>query len=134
MKYRLKSLIKKPSDRLLMKYWQEVVKARAGYRCVICGKGNPYLNAHHIFSKSHRGTKYDPDNGLCLCSGHHSLNNDSVHKDPMFWPRAFAKGIKTQKDFEILERRAKTPAKCDPNLELIALKSELKKYDNTLDA
>lgn len=107
-KFRLNTLIKKPSDRQLMALWQRVVKLRAKERCEVCGK-TEYLNAHHIFSKSHRSTRYDPDNGMALCSGHHSLNNDSVHKDPMFWPHAFKRGIRTIKDFEKLERRAKTP-------------------------
>jgi len=72
----------------LDKLWSEIVKQRAGYRCefrvpgVRCKK-TTYLNAHHIFSRSNLSVRWDLDNGVCLCSGHHTLNNNSAHKAPV---------------------------------------------------
>jgi hypothetical protein len=127
MKFRLKTLIKQPTDKQLLKLWREVALLRAKGSCEFCGRQGETLNAHHIFSRSHRSTRYDPDNAIILCAYHHALGNDSAHKDPMFWPNALKKGIRTLKDFEILERRAKTPAKIDMQLEKLALETELRK-------
>ncbi|GAG32481.1 unnamed protein product, partial [marine sediment metagenome] len=41
-----------------------------------------YLNTHHIFSRSNLSVRWDLNNGVCLCSGHHTLNNNSAHKAP----------------------------------------------------
>lgn len=129
MKFKLHSLIKKPSDRQLLGLWQEIVKTRAKYRCEYpnCIK-NQYLNAHHIYSRSHKSTRYDPDNGICLCSGHHSLNNNSAHKNPDFKEIIINSGIRSKQFWDILERKAKSPAKLDLSMELLYLTNELKKY------
>ncbi len=71
----------------LDKLWAEIIKQRAGNRCehrtyaVRCKKIT-YLNTHHIFSRSNLSVRWDLDNGVCLCSGHHTLNNCSAHKAP----------------------------------------------------
>jgi len=64
---------------------------------------------------------------LCLCSGHHSLNTDSAHKDPFFILRIIERGIRTKEFLERLERRAKSPAKLDLNLVKLDLENELRK-------
>lgn len=69
---------KKECDKL----WAELVKKRADYKCEYCGKTN-YLNAHHIYSRSNNSTRHDPENGIALCSGHHTLSSQfSAHKTP----------------------------------------------------
>lgn len=63
--------------------WSELVKMRAGYKCEYCWKTS-YLNSHHIFSRNNYSTRFDPDNWICLCSWHHTLNsNFSAHKTPL---------------------------------------------------
>ncbi len=127
-KYHLKTLLKVPSDKLLMNLWQEVVKKRAGYKCEYpdCRK-TEYLNAHHFFSRSRAATKYDPDNGLSLCAEHHSLGNRSAHKDPLFKDVIITYGVRDDKWLEILQRRAFTPMKIDRNLIKLDLENELKR-------
>jgi len=68
----------------LDKLWSEIVKQRAANVCEYkaCSK-TTYLNAHHIFSRSNLSVRWDLDNGICLCSGHHTLTNNSAHKSPI---------------------------------------------------
>ena len=61
----------------------KLIKIRAGFKCEYCG-ATKYLNAHHIFTRNNYSTRYDLDNGICLCSKHHTLDsNFSAHKTPM---------------------------------------------------
>ncbi len=129
MKYHLKTLLQRPSDKELLSIWQEIIKVRAKYKCEYpnCRK-TEYLNAHHIHSKSKKSTRYDTDNGICLCSGHHSLNNNSAHKDPDFKSILIENNIRTKEFFEKLRYRAFQPAKLDLNLIKLDLLNQLKKY------
>ena len=62
--------------------WSLLVKLRAGMKCEYCGKTSP-LNSHHIFSRSKKSTRWLPDNGICLCVGHHTFSSTfSAHKTP----------------------------------------------------
>jgi hypothetical protein len=41
------------------------------------------LNSHHIYSRSNRSTRWDLENGVCLCVGHHTFSTKfSAHKTP----------------------------------------------------
>jgi 5-methylcytosine-specific restriction endonuclease McrA len=63
----------------LDKLWSESVRKRDG-KCMYCGSKD-YLNAHHIFSRSNRSTRWDINNGITLCSGHHKFSSTfSAHK------------------------------------------------------
>lgn len=63
--------------------WSELVKMRAWYKCEYCWKTS-HLNSHHIFSRTNYTTRFDLDNGICLCSWHHTLlSNFSAHKTPL---------------------------------------------------
>ena len=86
----------------LDKLWAEIVKQRAGYKCEYCRK-TTYLNTHHIFSRSNLSVRWDLDNGICLCSGHHTLSNDSAHKSPV----EFVEWIKEMWGIEWYERLRK---------------------------
>lgn len=121
---------KKQLEKECMNLWQKIVKLRAGNKCEFpCCNKTEYLNAHHIYSRSRRSVRYDIDNGICLCAGHHSLNNDSAHKNPDFKETIIKNKVRTKNFWDILERKAKIPAKLDLKLELLYLKNELKKYD-----
>lgn len=62
--------------------WSELVKLRAGNKCEYCGKKSP-LNSHHIFSRSKKSTRWLPENGICLCVGHHTFSSTfSAHLTP----------------------------------------------------
>ena len=67
--------------------WSLLVKLRAGMKCEIenC-KHKPTLNSHHIFSRKNRSTRWDVNNGICLCVGHHTMSSKkSAHGNPIWF-------------------------------------------------
>ena len=67
---------KKGVDGKLDKAWSKLVKLRAGMKCEIQGcKHKPTLNSHHIFSRKNAATRWDVNNGICLCVGHHTMSS-----------------------------------------------------------
>lgn len=63
--------------------WAKLVKLKAGLKCEYCGTTTKQLHSHHIFSRSKKSTRWDIDNGICLCAGHHVLSSTfSAHKTP----------------------------------------------------
>lgn len=52
------------------KVWSLAVKIRAGHRCEYC-LGSRCLNSHHYFGRRYQATRYDIQNGFCLCADHH---------------------------------------------------------------
>jgi len=60
--------------------WSECVKIRDWYKCAYCGK-KEHLNSHHLFTRSRKSTRWDIDNGISLCSWHHTLSSTfSAHQ------------------------------------------------------
>lgn len=81
--------------------WGKAVKMQ-GY-CSYCGKRPPevVLHPHHIYSRRHFSTRWDIENGCCLCSGCHLF---FAHKDV----QEFADWLRNRKGAEELEKlRAK---------------------------
>lgn len=63
--------------------WSELVKLKAGWCCEYCGKTR-YVQSHHIFSRSKKSVRWDVQNGVALCAGHHTLSSTfSAHKTPL---------------------------------------------------
>jgi len=104
---------KKVSDRHLLKLWAEKVKERSGYRCEYpcCTVRTSQLHPHHIYSRRHAATRYDPDNGMCLCAHHHTLGSESAHHDPDFKEKIIAGGVRTRVDFDFLRYKKETITK-----------------------
>ena len=46
--------------------WSRVV--RIGGRCEYCGCVDKKLDAHHIYSRSNKSTRWELENGICLCA------------------------------------------------------------------
>lgn len=94
----------------------KLVKIRAGFKCEYCW-GTKYLNSHHIFTRNNYSTRYDLDNGICLCSKHHTLDsNFSAHKTPM----EFSEWIMEERGRERYDRlKAKTKALWDKDYDKI---------------
>jgi len=65
--------------------WSKLVKLRANMKCEIQGcTHKPTLNSHHIFSRKNRSTRWDVENGICLCIGHHTMSSKfSAHGNPI---------------------------------------------------
>ena len=78
-KYRKKS--KKTKLKLkLGKSWSE--KVRSIGKCEFCG-GTEFLNAHHHYGKRAESTRWDLDNGVCLCPNCHTFSSVfSAHQTP----------------------------------------------------
>ncbi len=67
--------------------WKAVVKKNAGGKCEApeeC-KTVKFLNAHHIEGyMTNKGLRYNPRNGVLLCSSHHKFKSFSAHKSFIF--------------------------------------------------
>ena len=72
----MKSADRKRLEKKLDAVWSEKVRAK-GY-CEHCGARDKTLQAHHLYSRKHKGTRWDIDNGVCLCVGCHLY---IAHKD-----------------------------------------------------
>ena len=122
---------KKRLEKECMKLWAEIVKVRAKGVCEYpnCNR-RQNLNAHHLFTRAKNSTRYDLDNGICLCSYHHTLGAEGAHRDPEFKEIIVNAGVRTEQFFKILRRKAFTAQKLDLKLELLYLKKEREKYDN----
>ena len=83
----------------LDKLWAILVKLQVGGKCERCGS-TEHLNSHHIFSRSNLSVRWDLDNGVCLCVGHHTFGRWSAHKAPIW----FIEWIKEKRGIEWYER------------------------------
>jgi len=107
---------KSVSDKHLLKLWGEVVKLRAGNKCEYpnCHVQAKYLNPHHYYSKRNTSTRYDPKNGICLCSYHHTLGVEAAHKDPNFKDIIITSGVRSEDwHWDITERKNRVVKKND---------------------
>jgi len=52
--------------------WAKKVKARAGYRCELCGRSEERMFADHIKEIKDDGSFLDIRNGQCLCGSCHT--------------------------------------------------------------
>lgn len=87
-------------DGKLDEAWSKLVKLRAGNKCEYCGKTSP-LNSHHIFSRSKKSTRWLPENGVCLCVGHHTFSSGfSAHKTPL----EFVDWLTNKKGVDFIDR------------------------------
>ena len=82
--------------------WSKLVKIRAWNKCEVdgCWK-TTYLNSHHIFTRMNYATRFDLDNWICLCTGHHTFSNHfSAHRTPTeFTERVIKKRWKKRYDW-----------------------------------
>ncbi|MDP2763194.1 MAG: hypothetical protein Q8O27_01615 [Enterobacteriaceae bacterium] len=125
---KIKTNYDRPTKQELDKLWRECVLLKYGKKCEypLCNKVE-FLNVHHIYSRSRMSTRWEIDNAIILCSGHHSLNNDSAHKDPDFKDILIKNDVRTKEFFDKLRFRAFQPAKLDLNAIKIYLLNELKR-------
>ena len=71
---------RKTLNRKLLILWSLIV--RLGGKCEKCGT-NQKLNAHHHYGKRALSTRWDTNNGICLCAGHHIFSTVfSAHQTP----------------------------------------------------
>ena len=74
-----------PKLKLCDNLWSRLVKVRAGFKCEHCWKTDK-LNSHHLFTRTNYSTRFDLDNGICLCAGCHTMSSKfSAHWTPMIF-------------------------------------------------
>jgi len=74
--------LKKKADKL----WAEYIKSRQNFTCEKCDRSDRQIQYHHFYGRRIMATRYDPDNGFCLCASCHKLDIHSAHEDPQtFW-------------------------------------------------
>ena len=118
-------------NRKLDEAWSLLVKIRAGYKCEYCGSERE-LNSHHIYSRANFATRWDVENGICLCVGHHTFNNQfSAHRTPI----EFTKWLEKVKGVDFLlalkfKALSRQNLGMDDKLELLQnFKEEIKKSE-----
>ena len=65
--------------------WREKVLSRDNYKCVVCGNGPRYLNAHHLVPSLFKEYQFFENNGVTLCPTCHTLGKFSAHKNPLWF-------------------------------------------------
>jgi hypothetical protein len=74
---------RKTLEKKLDGLWSESIKVIAGYRCEVCGRTKKRLNSHHFFGRRAKSTRWDTQNGFCLCAGCHVFSSVfSAHQTP----------------------------------------------------
>jgi hypothetical protein len=61
--------------------WSEIIKS-TGY-CEKCGRTNVQLHPHHVIGRRNLILRWDLWNGICLCSGCHTMGIGSAHQDSL---------------------------------------------------
>jgi hypothetical protein len=52
---------------LLDTLFSEAVRIRDGHTCQYCGRSTKSAQTHHIFTRTNMSTRFDMENGICLC-------------------------------------------------------------------
>jgi 5-methylcytosine-specific restriction endonuclease McrA len=112
----------KQTIKYLDKLWSQIVRSRG--KCERCGKTTG-LQAAHIISRTHKNTRWDLENGLCLCGGCHIF---FAHKEPLEFAE-FVRDRLGQKNYDNLRARGQMIAK---GLDLEAIKLYLENEDNKI--
>ncbi len=64
------------AKRQLDKLWSAYIKQRDGF-CQFCFRVEGMMNAHHLFSRRHTATRWEPNNGVLVCyTCHNTAHND----------------------------------------------------------
>jgi len=103
--------------------WSLAVITRDKRTCQICGKFGD--NPHHIKPRANKAVRHDLDNGVTLCSEHHTIGDYSAHRAPMWFINRMAvkKGAAW---YYNLEKRARVIEKPDYQERIKELKEYLK--------
>lgn len=111
--------------------WSKLVKLRAGKKCEYCGKTSP-LNSHHIFSRSNKSVRWDIENGVCLCVGHHTFSSTfSAHKTSVeftYWLEE-QKGKEFMQELSLRAHSVKKWTKFEKEELLNELNEKIKNHD-----
>ena len=123
---------KKGVDGKLDDAWSLLVKLKVGRRCEYCGTTTKKIESHHIFGRSNKSTRWDVNNGVSLCFGHHvGYSTFSAHKTPLDFFRWLYK-YKGNDFVDRIEFKSKGLGKFttfEKEIMLKELQEEIKKYN-----
>ncbi len=119
----------KPADRLFSLY----IREKAGWKCKRCGKlckvnGEwiAKLENSHYFGRAHGNTRYDEKNCYALCgSCHKRMGGYKRSEDGEY--DLWVKELLGEKEYKNLKIRANSYHKKDEKLDLLFVKSLIKK-------
>lgn len=100
---------RKGLEKKLDKLWSKIILAKNPV-CIFPKCGRPAVNAHHIFSRRNKGTRWLPENGAALCAGHHTFSSNSAHQNPYEFYE-FIKDRMGDQAFQILRMKTQTSTK-----------------------
>lgn len=101
----------KKQDKILLNLWKEICLIRANHRCELCGKNDAKLDVHHIFGRRKKSTRYDPQNGIVLCSFRcHKYGKSSPHESPETFRRKLIERM-GRIPYEALYQKSQRPVK-----------------------
>lgn len=84
MKKRRKPNKQRSEDRRQLTAWSRAVRARAEFKCELCGCTHKYLNSHHIIGKRYRPFRYALENGVAVCPKCHKWGiGYAAHENPI---------------------------------------------------
>ena len=114
-------------NKQLDKLWSEVVRSKG--ECELCGRKPPevVLHAHHIYSRTHRSTRYDLENSVCLCMGCHLY---TAHKSVQEFSDWVCDKLGSEK-LEALRKKAHTIVKYTKEDKIRMIKELQEKIDNS---
>jgi len=64
--------------------WSKSVRERDAM-CIICGKHDGQLHAHHLVPRQFMKFRHNVDNGITLCVHHHVFGRWAAHKNPIWF-------------------------------------------------
>jgi len=126
----IKKRNKKTLEKKLDNKWAEAIKVRAGFRCEYCGK-RENLNSHHIFTRSRKATRWELNNGCCLCVGCHTFSSKfSAHKTPIEFTHWLekTKGVKWLETLQQMSNEVYRPSVEELEESLIYLQKYVKSF------
>ena len=132
--HRLKKESTKTITNRLYKAWAELVRYRAGRRCIVCGRegtSSAPLNAHHIMPRQmFSGLRFDEMNGACLCPKCHKMGKFSAHKGGIW----FAEWLRLNKpvQYDYCVRNMQEELDCKDRLALYRMEQQLHEANTTI--
>lgn len=117
----------------LDKLFSEYIRTRDNWACRRCLAKHPpptnALHCAHIFTRSKKSTRFDPENAVALCYGCHSF----LDRNPLEKYDWYIKNF-SQEKFDRLRLRSNIPGKPDVALHKIWLTQELNKLKTARSA
>lgn len=104
---------------LLDNLWRDIIKTRANKKCERCSRTEE-LHSHHIIKRTYWPTRWDLDNGICLCAICHKIAHDNEE--------IFKLWVAKKRPLNQLEKKKHSLVKLDPYLIETLLTDILRSY------